>query len=156
MKITVVLLIIPSILFSQRVDGKNGTIEYSKLEKAYKNYDTIFFQSLSDSTFQIKDGNKSIRSFVSGLSPILDWQLNKKADLSEYNYWTKNNHFILEIYCLKTCDKKLIFDFQITGNKPQIIFKKGKGNWYKIKELKHILLIKSVEMKTDENYEIIP
>lgn len=148
------LIFISTFLYGQRADGKTGVIEYESLELAYQNYDTSFFNNLADSTFEIVDGNNSLRSFQNGLSPILDWHLNKKADLSEYNCWFKNDHFILEIYCLKSCNTKLVYDFLITDEKPQIIFKKGKKNWYKIKRTQNMKLVKETEMNENEKYTV--
>jgi hypothetical protein len=152
-QIITIVVFTPTLVFSQRIDGKHGIIEYDKLEQAYLEYDTLFFNNLADSTFEIKDGKKSICSFASWLSPVLDWHLNKKADLSEYNYTTRDNHFILEIFFFSDSNSKLIYDFKITGDKPQIIFKKSKKNWFEIKSLKDLMLDKRIELDLKETYE---
>lgn len=137
------LYIITIFICFSSLSQQQEILEYSKLKEAYYQYDTSFFNSLKGELFQIHDKGKFIRSFVygDGVSPILDWHLNKKADFSEYDYFYENDFFVLVIYDFDFKKKKITYRFKITGDKPRVIFKKGKRNWYKVKKLQDMVLI---------------
>lgn len=121
-------------------------IQYEELKRAYENYDTAFFRKINtaDTSYLFLKGRKWL-GYLDGLDPILDWHLNHKANLSEYGYRVDSDNFTLEIYCIESCETKLVYKFKVTGDRPQIIFKKGRRNWYKIDDLKDLELVSSFE-----------
>ncbi len=121
-------------------------LEYSELKKAYENYDTAFFFKLQGKQVNVLKNGKYFRRDRPGIgfTPILDWYLNKKVDFTEYDFETMDSLFILKIY-QSDINKKIEYQFRFSGSKPQIQFKKGKKNWYKILRLQDCILIKHDE-----------
>lgn len=89
--------------------------------------------------------DKKWMGYLEYLTPVLDWHLNHKVGLSEHGYWIDSGHLVLEFYCIESCDNKLIYTFKLLGDKPQIIFKKGRRNWHKIDDLQDLEFVSLIE-----------
>jgi len=138
-----IVLLLPLMGMSQ---SENKIIEYDEMVKAYRDYDTAFFHKVNESSesYLFVKGKKRL-GYLDGLTPILDWHLNHRGDISEYRLLNEKGKLSLEIYCIESCDKTLSYAFKVIGSKPQITFKKGRRNWFKIKALSNLELISMEE-----------
>jgi hypothetical protein len=128
-------------IFSQ----EKVNIKYQTLNKAYIDYDTLFFNKIKNTTLTVIYKKKDVRVYYNQeITVIFDWYLNKKKHVGEYGYKKYSDSLILFIYNLvdKKGNKILKYNILFTGSKPQIIFKKGRKNWYKIKKLQDCVLVK--------------
>lgn len=119
-------------------------INYETLKKAYAEYDLVFFESLKGKTIDIVDNkNKVIHALIPGssFSPLINWNLNKKANIGEHDLYKSGDTTIISIYRIHN-NSVTQYVILKNGPKPRIYFRMGKNNWYKIKRTEDCLIFK--------------
>lgn len=143
--IYLILFIFLAVFFTK---GQNNCeLSYNQLKKAYKNYDTAFFDSLQalNTHITICKKGRTLFHIPSNLilveHNILFIGKNKK-ELREWGVEKTKGYLYFNFYNSKINKDGKTYIFKITGKKPRIVFKIVKNKFPRINKIYDCELIK--------------